>query len=278
VARIFAATLQEKLGKPFVVVNQDSGGGSVACETVRMAKPDGATILFFHTTMYAIYHTGVYDKSPVDNFTTLAVMPVGGSYALAVGANSPYNSVADLVDAAKKNPDQITIGVQLKGSSHFMAGLLIKDSGAKFKIVEAGSDADKLVTLQGGNIAASFINTPGAMQYAQAGKLRILASIAGFPERDPGAPDIPSLFELGYKSATYGIDFFILGPRGMDPTMAQSINAAFAAVVADPGASEKLKKMRMPVSHLSLDASIARLKENDEKIGATARTLGISAR
>ena len=203
------------------------------------------------------------------------LMPVGGSYSLCVGPDSPYNSAAELINASKAAPDKITLGVQLKGSSHFMAGLLTKDSGAKFRIVEAGSDADKLVAVQGGQINAAFINTPGALQYVEAGKMKILATIAGNPERDPGAPEYPSLAELGYKSAVYGLDFFILGPKEMDPEVAKQINNAFKNVLADPEVNAQFAKMRMPLTYMGFEESRQRLIEGDKKIGETTTMLGL---
>ncbi len=274
-ARILAKALQENLDSPFVVVNQPSGGGSVAFETVRNSKPDGTTILFYHSGMFSSYHTGQYDHSPSEEFTTCAVMPVDGSYSFVVGSDSPYNSLEDVIAATKKTPEKITLGVQLKGSSHFMAGLLVKDSGAQFKIVEAGSDADKLVAVQGGTIAAAFVNTPGALQYAEAGKLKILATIAGYSERDPGAPDYPSFYELGYNSAVYGLDFFILGPAGLDPVIAKKINLAFQEVLADPEVSGQFNKMHMPLRYMNLSDSESRLADGDKKIGETAAILGL---
>ncbi len=274
-ARVISKALQEAVGSPFVVVNQPSGGGSVACEQVRNAKPDGNTILFYHSSMFANYHTGLYDHSPSEDFTTCVVMPVAGSYALVVGADSPYTSVQELVAASKANPDKVTLGVQLKGSSHFMSGLLAQDSGSQFRVVEAGSDADKLVAVQGGSIDAAFVNTPGALQYQEAGKLRVLATIASFPERDPNAPDIPSFVELGYENTMYGLDFFILGPKDMSGEVAAKVNAAFKTVLSDQAIIDQLAKMRMPISWLSLEDSAKRLAEGDKKIGTTAAMLGL---
>ena len=274
-ARVLSKALQEEVGSPFVVVNQPSGGGSVACEQVRNSKPDGNTILFYHSGMFANYHTGLYDHSPSDEFTTCVVMPVAGSYALVVAADAPYDSVEELIAATQKDPDKITLGVQLKGTSHFMAGLLTQDSDAQFRIVEAGSDADKFVAVQGGSIDAGFVNTAGAMQYYEAGKLKILATIAGFPERDPNAPEFPSLYELGYENSVYGLDFFILGPKDMSSEAAAKVNAAFKSVLSDQTIIDQLNKMRMPISWLSLEDSATRLAAGDKKIGQTAAMLGL---
>ena len=273
-ARIFAGALQKVVGRPVVVANQPAGGGTVAAETVRTAKPDGRTILFFHTGLLASHHTGQYAHDPRQAFGMAVVMPVAGSYALTVGADSPYKTTADLVAATKAQPDKVTLGVQLKGSTHFMAGLLTQDSQAKFRIVEAGGDADKLVALQGGTIQSALINSPGALQYAKAGKLRILATISGDPGRDPGLPDVPSLAESGYPNAVYGIDFLILAPKATPDATLADINTAFGKVLADPAIGAQFTKMRMPLRHMDLAAGQSRVAAVDARVAATARQLG----
>ncbi|WP_319412072.1 tripartite tricarboxylate transporter substrate binding protein [uncultured Cohaesibacter sp.] len=275
VARIFTAELQKRLGKPFVVVNQPTGGGSVAAETARNARPDGYTLLYYHTGLLSSYHSGLYDHNPAEEFTTVAVMPVKASYCFAVGANSEFKTIADVVAKAKANPDKITLGVQLKGASHFMAGLLMMDSKAPFRIVEAGSDADKFVALQGGNIDMAIVNTAGAAQYQEAGKLRILGTMSSFPGRDATMPDIPSMDEQGFPNTIYGLDFFVLAPKGMDEKLAAQINAAFKEVILDKTVADKLLQMRMPLSYLSLQDSEKRMQESEKKVGVIAGQIGL---
>ncbi len=275
-ARIISAQLQEQIGEGVVVVNSPGGGGAVAAEQVRTADPDGQTLLYYHTGFLSTYHTGGYDHSPVEEFTTIATFPVGGSFALAVDADSPYQSVDELIAATKETPDKVTLGVQFRSGSHFMAGLLTKASDAQFRMVEAGSDADKLVQLQGGQIDAAFVNTPGTLQYVENGDLRILATIAGNPERDPGAPDFPSLHELGYEEAVYGLDFIVLGPAGMNAGLVEQINGAFAAVLGNADVTEKLAQMRMPISPMGVAESQARIASSSDAVKATAEMLGLT--
>lgn len=275
-ARLIGAALSEKTGGNFVVVNNPGGGGAIAAEQVRTAKTDGNTLLFYHSGLLSAYHTGGYDHSPIDEFALAIAMPVAGSYSLAVPADSPYQTMADLVQATKDSPDKITLGVQLRGSSHFMAGLIAMSSGSEFRVVEAGSDADKLVQLQGHQINAALVNTPGALQYVEKGDLRVLATIAGTPDRDANAADFPSMAELGYADAVYGLDFLVMGPNGMDPADVEAINAAFTAVLNDAAITEQLTKMRMPISPLSVDASQTRLRASDKSVKATAELLGLA--
>lgn len=276
VARVLAADLEKKTGQAFVIVNQPTGGGSVAAETVRTARPDGTTLLFYHTGLLSSYHSGVYAHNPATEFTVIADIPVGGSQSLAVGPNSKAGSVEDLVAAAKASPDSVTLGVQLKGASHFMATLLMKDAAAPFRLVEAGSDADKLTALQGGNIDAAIVNTPGALQYAEAGKLRILGTIASTPDRDPGAPQYPSMAELGYKNTVYGLDFLVLAPKDMDQALAERISEVFGQTLGDPTIGEQLVKMKLPLQYLDQATSVERLAASEKKVGELASEIGLS--
>ena len=275
-ARVLAAALQERTGQSFVVVNNPGGGGVVAAETVRTAAPDGQTLLFFHSGIFSMYHTGGYDHSPLEEFTTAAELTVGGSYSLAIAADSPYQTVADLVAASIAEPNMISLGVQLRGTTHFMAGLLTMDSDAQFRIVDAGSDADKMVQLQGHQIDAALVNTPGALQYVETGDLRILGTISGAPERDAGAPDIPSLAEQGYESVVYGLDFLIMGPAGMDPAIVAAINTAMNATAAEPAVVDQMAMMHFPLTAIPAQDIQARLQSIDASVAATAELLGLN--
>ena len=84
--RAFAAVLQQKFGKDFVIVNQTDGSGVVAFENARTAKADGSTLLYYHSGMYVSLATGLYDKDPVEEFSMIANLIAGGSYSVVVAA------------------------------------------------------------------------------------------------------------------------------------------------------------------------------------------------
>lgn len=275
-SRILAEALQSATGQNFVVVNVDGGGGAVGFEQVRNAAPDGSTILFFHSGIINAHITGRYPHDPLASFVAANVIPVGGSYALAVRADSPWATTADLVAASIAAPNSLSLGVQLTGTSHFMAGLLALDSGAQLRLVEAGGDADKLVQLQGGQIDAAFVNTPGTLQFVETGALRILGTLSGTPDRDPAAADIPSLAEQGYESAVLGLDFLVLVPAGTDPAIVSAVHAAFNAVVEDPAVSERLTTMRFPLSTTTEAEGNDRLADTAARLRETAALLGLN--
>lgn len=276
VARIITERLQQQQESPFVVVNLPAGNGAVAAEQVRNSDPDGQSLLFFHTGLLTSYHTGTYAQNPLTEFTSVALMPVDGSYSLAVPADSPHQTVADLVDAAKAAPGRVSMGVALRGSTHFMGGLLAEGSDAEFRFVEAGSDSEKLVQLQGKQIDSALINTPNTKQYVDSDMLRVLGTIAGTDRRDPILPDVPTLVEQGYSEALFGFDFMVLGPAEMDQDLVAQINEAITAAATDPDVTEQLATFGMPISATPPDEIMPALEEADQRIRDTAAALGLN--
>ncbi|MPM10011.1 hypothetical protein SDC9_56335 [bioreactor metagenome] len=275
IGRGLSAFLQDKLGQPFVVVNQNDGGGVVAFETVRNAKPDGNTILLDSCGMIVGYNAGLYDKHPLDDFAIVAVMPAGGSYSVVVAPDSPYNSMEDLLNAADANPDTITCGVQFGNSSHMMGAMLKYDTNAKFRFVEAGSDQDKLAAMQGKQMTFAFINTKNAAPYMEAGKLKVLATIGGTADRDQKLPDIPSLYELGYKTCLYGTDFYILAAKDTDAATVEKMNEWIGKALADQSVIDVTNKVNMPLQYLNVKDSIDRVKTVSDKIAMVAAAVGL---
>jgi len=275
IGRGLSAFLQDKLGQPFVVVNQNDGGGVVAFETVRNAKPDGNTILLDSCGMIVGYNAGLYDKHPLNDFAIVAVMPAGGSYSVVVAPDSPYNTIQDLIDDAKANPGKLTCGVQFGNSSHMMGCMLKYDTGADFKFVEAGSDQDKLAAMQGKQMTFAFINTKNAAPYSEAGKLKALATIGGTPDRDQKLPDLPSLYECGYKTCIYGTDFYILAAKDTDPATVEKMNEWIGKALEDQGVIDVTNKVNMPLQYLNVKDSIERVKTVSDKIEMVAKATGM---
>ncbi|WP_316861304.1 tripartite tricarboxylate transporter substrate binding protein [uncultured Cohaesibacter sp.] len=274
VSRLIANKLHEQLGKPFVVVNQPAGGGGVAATSVQRARPDGNTLLFFNSAIIHRSHTGLIKASPSKDFTTLAFFPLKASYCLVVDQNSPYDSLQALTDASKETPDAVTFGVQLKSGTHFGGALIQRETGAAYRFVQGGGDSDLTVAIEGGNIVTGLVSCSTAVQHKEAGKLKILASVSRTSEKDETVADIPTFTELGYPGVLFSLDFLLLGPKDMNPALAEAINKGFANAVADPEISDQLTKMRIPMTTLPLAESQEVLGEQDAVVAELAKELG----
>jgi tripartite-type tricarboxylate transporter receptor subunit TctC len=271
-ARIFANYLQGKIGKPVVVLDQDSGGGTVAYETVRTAKPDGLTLLFFHTSIIVNYHTGRYDH-PISDFTTIANMQSYPPQVYAVSSKAKWNNMKEFVEDARKNPGKYVFGVALGGTSHFIAGQIMMSENVDLKLVEASAEVDKVAAIQGGHIDMGNLGASAARQYIQAGKMKVLALID--PGRDPAFPEFIPAVEQGVNTS-WQAPLILWGPPNMDQAIVEKINAACKDMEKDPTALDQLVKLSSRYKYMNVEDSQKFVQSEDEKIGALAKKLGLA--
>ncbi len=273
-ARVFAQYMQEATGKPFVVVNQPAGGGSVSYEAVRTAKPDGNTLVFTHTGIIVNYYTGVYDN-PIGDFTPVAILQSMPAQVYGVAPNSKWANFKDFVEDAKANPDKVKIGVQMGATTHLIAGNIMRELGIKLKLVQAGDEVEKVAALQGGFIDIANLGAGSAAQYIQAGKMKVVGSLDNvvdskypqfIPVKDQG-------FDVGWAS-----DMCLFGPAGMDPALVARINELTKAYGENPAVKEKLMNMASRFVYRDVAATADYIKKEDAKIGTIAKDLGLSKR
>ncbi|MCC6197024.1 MAG: tripartite tricarboxylate transporter substrate binding protein [Burkholderiales bacterium] len=200
IARYMARRLESTLGQPFIVENKPGGNAVIAAQFVARAPADGYTLLWAAngpvTTNVALYNKLPYD--PVKEFAPVARVaysPMG----LYVAANSPYTSVASLVEAMKKQPGHLNYGM---GSATYQMATewLLSLMGVKANGVSYKGAAPALTDLAGGQTDFVIAEYSAAAPLVKGGRLRLLAVTSD--KRMPADPDIPTLQELGYK------DFF----------------------------------------------------------------------
>ena len=109
--RVIAGSMEKQLGKPVVIVNIAGASGTVGAREVAKAAPDGYTILAIHDFIHTTYYTGVADLT-YKEFEPVALVTSTPSVLAAYG-KSPWKSMKELIEDAKKRPEQITVGVSL---------------------------------------------------------------------------------------------------------------------------------------------------------------------
>ncbi len=231
--RIITNYLGNATGEAFSVINDDTGNGTVAYETVRNAKPDGYTVLFYHSTLPIQYYQGIYgeDPSDPDNFTVIASIVNGGDGdVLCVPANAPYDTLQELVDYCKEHPGEVTFGNQNGGFGQLEALLFADRADIDINCVDSGGQADSIIALLGGNIDATFIGLDAAVQYEEDGDMKLLGICN--EERSKNAPDVPTFKEQGYD-VVFKSDMFLFGPAGMDPALVEVMNATIQGAASD---------------------------------------------
>jgi tripartite-type tricarboxylate transporter receptor subunit TctC len=198
-ARYVAKKMEEKLGVAVTVENRPGGNSFIAAQAVATAAPDGYTLLLASNspvaTNAAMFKRLPYD--PVKDFAPVARLGYG-AMALAVQADSPYRTVADLVDAARKRPGELNFG---SGSASYQIAteLFLSMGGIKANHVPYRGAAPALTDLAGGQVDFVFADYGAVIPFVQSGRMRLLA-VTG-DARLKSAPDTPSYYMVNWTAA-----------------------------------------------------------------------------
>jgi len=234
VARIVGPKLSAALGQPVVIENRAGAGGSIGSAHVAGSPPDGYTLLMNlgppHQTVQ-LFTKGVnYD--PVKDFSAIAKVAVAPQ-AVAVPANSPIKSMADLVSQSQAQPKGLSYGTSGAGTSQQLAGLLLTSTQkARLTHVPYRGGAAALTDLLSGQVDLGILVLSNLLPHVQTGKLRILAVVEG--ARSASAPNIPTAAESGIPGFSVPDTWVgLLGPAGMPAALVQRLGAEMDKIMRD---------------------------------------------
>ena len=268
--RMFIQGMERANGGTYVVVNDMAGNGTVACETVRTAKPDGLNLLAYHSTMLSSYATGLYDKN-INDFQVLGLFTTlnteVASNGIYVPKSSPFNTFEELVAYAKEHPGELTNAVQNGGNAHFGACLMEQTIGFDTIKVDSGSNTDRITALMGEQVDMSIIPTMTAAAYSKSGDLKCLmtyGAVAGVA-RDPNEPDVKTLGEINKtwdeEMPRCDMICFIAGPKGMAQVDIDAIHEVIKTAVADEEVKAGYAKMGTVVEYYTIEDATKMLQD-----------------
>jgi tripartite-type tricarboxylate transporter receptor subunit TctC len=240
VGRPFAQMLSEATGQSVVVDNRGGAGGSIGADVVAKSAPDGYTLLIGTVGTHAI-NPALYRKLPYDataDFTPLGLL-ASAPVAVVVHPRTPYQSIADLVAAAKKEPGGIAFGSAGNGTpGHLTGEMFAKAAGVELKHVPYKGSAPALTDLIGGTIPLMFDPVQSVLQHVRSGKLRALA--VSSEQRSAVLPQVPTLAESGLKGFEATAWWALFAPAGLPPAVTARLVADTRRVVEQPGFRDRL--------------------------------------
>jgi len=240
IARAVLPKLQETTKGTFIVDNKAGAGGAIGAVQAKNAKPDGYTIFVsslgpFVIGPHLLKNSG-YDPTKDFDYITVAVQAPN---ILAVRADSPHKTFADLLKFMKANPEKMTFASAGNGTSdHLTAELLWQETNTKATHVPYKGGAPALTDLLGGQVDATFMNINTAMPHLKAGKLRALAITSA--KRSPLLADVPTMEELGYKGVTVYSWQAFAAPKGIPADVKARFREGVLAGLNDPVVKAKL--------------------------------------
>src|SRR5262245_37467863 len=247
-ARILAAIAEKSLGQPIVVVNKGGAGGQVGWTELVRQKPDGYYIGFINLPAT---NTVILDPDRKAIFTEKDFTPIINQVldpgVIWVRADSPFKTMQDLIDAARKSPGTIRAATTGILSDDHLAILMTEEAapGATFRIVHLDGGATQLKEIMGGNVDVAFDNVGGIVQRVASGEVRALAVMDDV--RSKFLPNVPITKELGYPTVVSNSTRGIAGPKGMPEPVLSKLRDVLKKAMDDPEHVGKLEAQGLAI-------------------------------
>jgi tripartite-type tricarboxylate transporter receptor subunit TctC len=238
IARTLAQEMAGNLGVSVVIENKPGAGTIIGTQAVAVSEPDGYTLLmgtFSHAVNASLNSKMPYD--PHRDFAPVAL--VARSFNLVVvNPKSSIKSIADLIAAAKAEPEKLSYGTFGIGTSAHLAGELFKDMAkVNLTTVPYKGAAPAITDLIGGQIQVMFTTVASAAALVEAGQLRALAVTSA--ERSPAFPQLPTVSEAGVPGYAAESWYGLFAPAKTPPDIVDRLNKSAALAVQ----SEAFKKL-----------------------------------
>ena len=275
VARPAADAMSRFLNVPVVIENKAGAGGGIGMGYVAKAKPDGYTLLLALSSISILPEadkiTGRPPMFQLDQFVPIARLTADPT-VLAVRADSPWKTLQDFVDDARKRPAAITYGSSGNyGTMHVPMEMFAGSAGVKLLHVPYTGAGPAVVGLLGGNIDAVASGPSTVIQHVKAGKLRVLASWGD--KRLASFPDVPTLAESGYDAVFFQWSG-IFAPAGTPESVVSKLREAARAAAMDPKFVAAMATVETPVQYLDAP-ELKRFWDADaKKLGDAVRRVG----
>lgn len=240
-ARLAAEYLQNKFGKPFVVINKPSAGGVLTTEQTVNSPADGYTLLFAPSATVLL--TPLVQQISVDPGKQLApVTNVGtGSQVIAVKRSLPVSTLSEFLAYARANPGKLNYVVAgVNNISHLGPLLLFKRANVDLVMVPQRGEPQAVGDLIGGDVDLYFGNASVLLQQADNDKIRLLA--VGTSERIAAAPQLPTISETmpGFVFSSWN-GFFVA--VGTPQPIITSLRQAVIDMAAQPELQKRLRDL-----------------------------------
>ena len=237
VARLLAPKLQEKLGQPIIIENKPGGAGDFAAEMMLQSPADGYTLMMTTVAVHAINPGLMKQKfDPINDFTPLAFVC---SYPMIMIASpqTTFKTLAELRSMSTGTPPfYSSSGVGSPG--HLSAELLRARTNIDMTHVPYKGGSPSVLAIMSGEAQLNFATLPAVVPQIRGGKVRAVALAS--KQRNPAVPDVPTMAEWGVNDFEVGTWSALIGPKGLPAEVVQKVNAAVAAVLADPVVRQRL--------------------------------------
>jgi tripartite-type tricarboxylate transporter receptor subunit TctC len=248
VARLLGDVIAPTQKLAIVIENRPGAGTAIGTEAVARAAPDGNTLLIVTDSFLVVPQMRKVNYDALTSFEAvcnLATTP----QVLIVNSNSPYRSLADLLNAAREKPGTLTLASPgPAGVAHVQAEMLKRAAKVDMTYVPYPGVAPALTALLGNHVTSAFSTYTAVAEQIRSGQMRPLAAVSA--GRIDTLPDVPSMAELGFKDLDGDLWYGLFAPAKTPPDTVAELARWFTAAVRAPELKPKLAAQGLtPVAH-----------------------------
>lgn len=273
--RLVGHSIAEQTSWNIIVENKPGAGGNLALDSTAHAKPDGHTLVMAQTDNIVL-NPWLYKKLTYDTFKDFT--PVGlvasSPSVFVVTPDSPYKSINDVVQAARKAPGKITLGIPgIGGSGDLIGHLWSKAANIEFTTIPYRGWAQAYPDLMSKRIEIYTGSVATLLGQIKGGKVRALAVVAD--ERSPALPDVPTFVESGFKDINQTIWWGLMAPAKTPRDVISTLNTELNKALANPAVIQKLRDSGYNVMPSTPGDMAKRYKADYELFGKIIKEAGI---
>jgi len=272
--RFIADRMSQGLGQPVLVENRAGASSTIGIGALAKAVPDGHTIGVVPPGSVGI--TSNLMKLPYDPFKDLT--PLSGmtrsAFVFVVSSSSPFKSMKELIAYARENPGRLTFGSTGVGSSHHLAGELLKKmAGINLLHVPFKGSALGTTAVLGGQLDMVVGAPAGFTQLLRAGKVRALAVTQ--TKRTPSLPDVPTIAESGVPGYAFDAGLALYAPGGTPNEIVSRLNAEIVRVLKLSDLRERIIANGEEPDPTTPEEQARILRSEMERFGALIKAIGL---
>jgi tripartite-type tricarboxylate transporter receptor subunit TctC len=274
--RVVGQKMGEALGQTTLVDNKPGAAALLGATAVARAAPDGYTLLVGGLATHAASpHLLKADYDPLKDFESVGL--IGSAPIIAITyLDSPYKTLKDVVDAARKDPNGVMYGSSGNGSPLHLAGeLFVATTGIQMTHVPYKGGNAHILDLIGGRVPVIFDTATNSMPLLRNGKVRALA--IGTAARSPDLPNVPTFAEAGFPQFQFTAWYGVFAPARTPKDVVAKLSGALSTALKNAEVVSRLNGVGVSVASGD-SAELAKLVPIEyERIGKLIKTANIKA-
>lgn len=273
-ARTMGEQLSARLGQPVIIENKAGAGTAIGARFVAEAKPDGYTLLMGTVSSQAINPAmSKVGYDPAKDFVAVSAL-TSIPFVLVANPAAPYNTVAELIAAAKREGNRIGYASAGPGTSNHLAGEMLAHA-AKISLLHVPyrGSAPALADVLANHVPLMFDLQTTALPNIKAQRVKPLA-VTGL-QRSPLLPEVPTVAESGLPGFEVGAWFGLFAPAQVPEPVVRQLSAAMAQILQSPTMAQRLRDIGAEPDTRDAQAFAGYVKSEIARYTQTVKAAGL---